>query len=118
MVEGLQSYILPLPTDVRLIFKSLLFSLSKAHYSFVASVARSEDSKVRGHIAWKATNFGLQVAAKAVDYVVHRIEETDCPCDPFCASTNICNGTKDVIEKILSIVLMVLQKVLVSRSEE
>lgn len=110
----LQSWQWSRPTDVRQFCNlTVIFQMKKAYMLAHDGLltARSEDSKVKGHIAWQATNFALKVAASAIKWVKERIVNKNCPCDPFCVTTNVCGFAKNFLSTVFAIIVMVLEKV-------
>ncbi|CAB9498733.1 expressed unknown protein [Seminavis robusta] len=71
---------------------------------------KSKSPPVKDNKGMKLFLYGLSEAKSGMDYVVSLIDDTECPCDPVCISSNICKVTKAVAKKITRIILKILSK--------
>ena len=74
-------------------------------------LGNSEAPAVQGHDAWQGTIFALQVLSGAIEFIMERLSDLSCPCDPLCVSQNVCNAVKETIITIFSIIFQVTLQV-------
>ena len=66
---------------------------------------RSNSPPIKGWETWATTVYSLSVTRDALKFIVDRLAQLKCPCDPLCVSQNICNAVQGLIITIFSVVL-------------
>ncbi|CAB9521592.1 expressed unknown protein [Seminavis robusta] len=65
---------------------------------------------VQGHDAWQGTVFALKVLSGALEFIMQRFSDIECPCGPFCIAENVCKGVKETLIPIFTIIFQVAQQ--------
>ena len=75
----------------------------------------SDAKPVQNGQAWRSSNFALVNVVDILQFIVDQVKEVRCPCDPFCASQNICAGIINTVVKIMDAINFPLHVVRVGR---